>query len=410
MVARFHRAIHRIAQLGFLLAFAAACGDENGIELVQRRDSAGIVIIETPGAQARAPIGWIVGPQPELQLGDAAGKEAEEFHRIDGRFGGGIRGLPDGRIVILNAGSTELLFFDREGRFLNRVNIQGNGPGQFVRPPILVPYASNDSLLIRDAQNRRWTVFSSDGQTHRSFLPGMPPHFIGGTVGAASDSGIIVMVTLGGTPMVEGQIMQPIDVHWINLTSRNRAAVAQFSTHAFSVNDLGGIPTSLRVPFTTRPSAAVGVHGFFVTGGERPEVRAFDNSGKLIRLLRLIEDPRRVKPEDVKGAIDSLVARFTTAQSKARWAYEQMDIPARWPAFQSVRVDRLGWIWVELFRPPHHLTPQWMVFDSSGVARGIVDFPAGLEVQDIGLDYVLGRWLDDLRVEYVRRYRLDRSH
>ena len=376
---------------------------------MQRRDSAGIVIIETPGALARTPIGWSVGVLPELQLGGAAGKDAEEFHRIDGRFGGGVRGLPDGRIVILNAGSTELLFFDREGRFLNRVNIQGNGPGQFVRPPILVPYTSSDSLLIRDAQNRRWTVFSSDGQTHRSFLPGMPAHFIGGTVGAASDSGIIVMVTLGGTPMVEGQIMQPIDVHWINLKSRNRAAVAQYSTQVFSVFDLGGIPTSLRVPFTTRPSSAVGVHGFFVTGGERPEVRAFDNSGKLIRLFRLIEDPRRVKPEDVKGAIDFHVARFTTAQSKARWAYERMDMPPRWPAFQSVRVDRLGWIWVELFRPPHHLTPQWMVFDSTGVARGVVELPRGLEVQDIGADYVLGRWLDDLRVEYVRRYRLDRS-
>lgn len=50
-----------------------------------------------------------------------------------------------------------------------------------------------------------------------------------------------------------------------------------------------------------------------------------------------------------------------------------------------------------------------MVFDSTGVARGTVDLRKDLEIHDIGRNYVLGRWQDSLRVEYVRRYRLDRS-
>ena len=128
----------RTVRLGLLLGAVAACSEQTETGVVQRRDSAGIVIIDTPGALTRAPIGWTVGPLPELQLGGAAGKEAKEFHRINGRYGGGISGLPDGRIVVVNAGSFELLFFGREGRFLNRVNIKGNGPGAFVRPPILV--------------------------------------------------------------------------------------------------------------------------------------------------------------------------------------------------------------------------------------------------------------------------------
>jgi hypothetical protein len=388
----------------------AACSEDQQTEpgAVQRRDSAGIVIVETPSSAARAPIGWSVGQTPELQLGSAGGQETENFHQIDGRYSGGITGLPDGRIVVVNAGSGELLFFGREGRFLNRVNIKGSGPGEF-RVPILVPYASNDSLLIRDVGRRGFTLLSSDGRMHRKFTPeSVPPELVTGTAGGASESGIVMITALGASPLVEGQQLRPIGVRWIRLDSARGEIAAQFDRHTYFVNDLGGIPFEIAVPYTTRPSAAVGVQGFFVTGGDTPDVRAFDNSGRLVRIFRLIEAPRPVTPEDVAGAIDARVAQFTTARSEARRVFERMDIPSHWPTFQSVRVDRLGWIWAELFRPPHHLTPQWMVFDSSGVARGVIDFPPGLEVHDIGPDYVLGRWLDDLRVEYVRRYRLDR--
>jgi hypothetical protein len=393
-----------------LLGLIAACGEDPQTEpgAVQRRDSAGVVIIETPGALARTPIGWTVGQTPELQLGSAEGQEAEQFHGIGGRYTGGIKGFPDGRIVVVNAGSGELLFFNREGRLLNRRGIKGDGPGEFRRSPVLVPYASNDSLLIHGDGHRRYTLFSSDGQTHRSFMPSRPGVMVGAVRGA-SESGLVLTNALDAYPMVEGQHALPHVVRWISVESGRADTVARFNTHSYFVNDLGGMPYGIGVPFTTHASAAVGVQGFFVTGGDTPDVSAFDNSGRLVRIFRLIEAPRPVTHEDIEGAIDSLAARFTTAQSEARQVYERMTIPTTWPAFQSVRVDRLGWIWAELFRPPHHLTPQWMVFDSSGVARGVVDFPPGLEVHDIGPDYVLGRWLDDLRVEYVRRYRLDRS-
>lgn len=405
--------LRQTVRLGFLLGLISACGNDPQADpgAVQRRDSAGIVIIETPGSSARAPIGWTVDEVPDLELGIAAGEESEYlFDGIDGQYRGGITGFPDGRIVVVNAGSGDLLFFDREGRLLNRMGIKGDGPGEFRRLPILVPYASNDSLLIHQAGNRRYTLFASDGQTYRSFMPDRPGVMVG-TVHGASESGIILTTLLDATPMVEGQHMRPRVVRWINVESGRADTIARFNTHSYVyfVESLGDIPYEIGVPFTTPPSAAVGDQGFFVMGTDTPDIRAFDNNGRLIRIFRLIEAPRPVTAEDVGGAIDSLVAQFTTARSEARRAYERMDIPSRWPTFQSVRVDRLGWVWAELFRPPHHLRQEWMVFDSSGVARGVIELPPKLEVHDIGPDYVLGRWLDDLRVEYVRRYRLDRS-
>ncbi|MEX0891248.1 MAG: hypothetical protein WEB88_03685 [Gemmatimonadota bacterium] len=378
---------------------------------MQQRDSAGIVIIETPSSVARAPIGWTIGKVPELQLGGAAGQGSVYFHQIDGRIRGGMTGFPDGRIVVVNAGTGELLVFDREGHLLNRRGIQGDGPGEFRRTPILVPYVSNDSLLVREDGHRRYTLFSGDGQMHRSFMPDRPG--VIGNGGGASESEIVLTTVLAPPPMVEGQHVWPHGVSWISVESGRADTIARFNTHlyVYFAESLGGAPYGFNVPFTTSPSVAVGTLGSFVTGGDTPDVRAFDNGGRLVRIFRLMEAPRPVTDDDVEGAIDSLVAGFTTAmaRSEARRAYERVDIPSHWPTFKSVRVDRLGWIWAELYRPPHHLTPQWMVFDSSGVARGVVDLPSGLEVHDIGPDYVLGRWLDDLRVEYVRRYRLERS-
>ena len=163
------------------------------------------------------------------------------------------------------------------------------------------------------------------------------------------------------------------------------------------------------MPFSVRPSGAVSARGFFVTGGAGTEVREFDNSGRLVRIIRLAEPPRPVKSEDVKYAVDDLVSGFTIPHSQVRAVYKQVNFPAAWPTFQSVRIDRLGWLWAELYRASRKDAARWMVFDSTGVARGTVELPADLEVHDIGRDYVLGRWLDSMRVEYVRRYRLDRG-
>jgi hypothetical protein len=399
----------RVVQCGMLFGLLVACGDnrpQSEPRTVQRHDSAGVLITETSHPRATTPIGWTVAQVPDLQLGSAEGGGTAQFHRIGGRSGG-ITGLADGRIAVVDAGSGNLLFFGRDGRFLNRVSIKGSGPGEF-RVPSLVPFTAIDSLLIHDTGHRRYTLFSNDGQTHRSFTADRPGVMVG-TVAGASPSGLAFVAPFELLPRFEGQNTRRMLVKWIHLESGHVDTVAQFDRELYFEQDLGGIPHELSVPFSTGPSAAVGLEGVFVTGGDAPDVRAFDNSGRLIRIFRVAESARRVTPEDIAGAIDSLVSRFTTLRSEARRVYARMNIPSHWPAFQSVRVDRLGWIWAELYRPPHHLTPRWMVFDSSGVARGTVDLPPQLEVHDIGPDYVLGRWLDDLGVEYVRRYRLDRS-
>ena len=51
----------------------------------------------------------------------------------------------------------------------------------------------------------------------------------------------------------------------------------------------------------------------------------------------------------------------------------------------------------------------WTVFDAEGRIQGLVETPPGLEVFEIGEEYVLGVVEDDLGVEYVQLWALDRE-
>ena len=396
--------MHLKVLLGTLLGIAAACSETRPTSVAQR-DSAGIRIIESPGATARAPIGWTVGEKPDLQLGTATDDGPEVFDGIGG-LSGGIAGLADGRIVVVDGTSGELRFFDSAGRFLNKAGGLGAGPGEF-RVPKLVQHGSSDSLLIFDRRNRRFTLYSSDGQAYRDFPPHpVPSELLVGTPRGASDSGIVVMTGLTSLNMTEGQHESTTGVRWITLDSIRDTIVAQYSIPSYVTTF--DVPYGLTVPFNARPSVTIGRRGIFVSGGHAPDIREFDNSGRLVRIFRVIETPRPVTAEDLKTAIEDQVRPFLIPHAQVRAVYQRMNFPDTWPMFQAVQIDRGGWIWAELYRPVRNEASRWMIFDTAGVARGTVQLPAELEVHDIGVDYVLGRWRDSLRVEYVRRYRLDR--
>ena len=72
-------------------------------------------------------------------------------------------------------------------------------------------------------------------------------------------------------------------------------------------------------------------------------------------------------------------------------------------------VDELGWYWAELFRVGEGQTAEWLVFNPEGVAQGIVELPADFDVHYVGATYVLGVWEDELGVEHIRRYAVDRG-
>jgi hypothetical protein len=78
----------------------------------------------------------------------------------------------------------------------------------------------------------------------------------------------------------------------------------------------------------------------------------------------------------------------------------------QFPPYFYVKSDAAGNLWVQEYHPLPALRKSWSVFDTSGIFLGDVEMPGKFQVFEIGEDYVLGNWRDELDIEHVRLYRI----
>jgi hypothetical protein len=86
----------------------------------------------------------------------------------------------------------------------------------------------------------------------------------------------------------------------------------------------------------------------------------------------------------------------------------EMPIPDRMPAFGTMKVDVLGFLWIQEYAGPRVRDPTWTVFDPDGHVVGTVRTPDRTQILEIGSDYILGRLSDELDVEYIQLWSLTR--
>lgn len=110
----------RIARLTFALS-AASCEAAPGNEVpagaeatgIPIQDSAGVLIVENPRPADDSRLGWQVGSEPLITIGSVEGGDDFQLHWVDDALK-----LRDGRIVVANGGSHQLLVFDEAGDYL----------------------------------------------------------------------------------------------------------------------------------------------------------------------------------------------------------------------------------------------------------------------------------------------------
>ncbi|MFW6078460.1 MAG: hypothetical protein ACODAE_02490, partial [Gemmatimonadota bacterium] len=71
--------------------------------------------------------------------------------------------------------------------------------------------------------------------------------------------------------------------------------------------------------------------------------------------------------------------------------------------------DPEGNLWVRAPDDSDRATAAWDVFDADGRWLGAVDIPSGLDVHEIGADYLIGTTTDELDVQRVVVHELTRS-
>ena len=126
------------------------------------RDSAGVAIVESSRPATGSRLGWQVETEPQVSIGAALAEAEYQLYEV-----GDATRLSDGRIVVANGGSDQLLVFDGAGNYLAAWAGQGDGPGEF-RSLALVHRWAGDSLVAADSDQGRVSVFDLEGNHGRT--------------------------------------------------------------------------------------------------------------------------------------------------------------------------------------------------------------------------------------------------
>jgi hypothetical protein len=384
--------------------FATGCGEAGGGPAASVRDSAGVTIVENPAALAERPL-WTVAPEPMVEIGALEGDEPYQLSQV----AGAIR-LGDGRLLIANRGTQELRYYDPTGRHLLTVGREGEGPGEF-RGLGMAVAGAGDTVVAYDFNLRRLSYFGPDG----TFLRSVALRFEGGfpvLIGPLADGAWLSNRGFTFSPGADGSdvIRDTVPFLVFDSTGTLRDSVGRFPQFEYYVETEGSAAWASSLPFGRATEAATWRDRFYAGHTARYEIARYTTAGVPELVIRL-----EYAPVPVTGAdVDTLKAeRMEGAQEQWRQRtermFQKMPIPATFPAFADLTVDTDGHLWVLGYTRPGRQERRWTVFSPEGRALGSVETPPGLRVLDIGHDYVVGVWRDDLDVEYVRMHRLDRT-
>lgn len=392
----------------------AACGGDARAAGPTVRDSAGIRIVQNERPAWKDGGGWRVGGEPVLDIGVVDGDAAYQLDQVRG-----VARLSDGRIVVADGGSGQLRFFSAQGRHLASAGRKGGGPGEFEAIGWM-GVAPGDSVLVWDGSGSRLSVFTPEATFARAFKPAGLHMFA--HVEAAMGGGALVM-TPGFDPgkggdRPEGEYRDT--TVWMRVPLSGGAAREISRRPGMDMIHSKGDDLSMTeaVIFGRALHVAGVPDGFYAGVNDRFQVEHRGPDGALRRLIRRAHEPRRTTEADLdavfagRGTVDlsqmppEMRAKFQEMQRTER---ERIPHRATLPAFSQLLVDGAGNLWVRDPRPIQEEPHRWTVFDAEGRWLGAVQTPADLTVHQIGTDWILGTGKDELDVEHVRMYRIQKA-
>ncbi|UCC49806.1 MAG: hypothetical protein JSV41_06515 [Gemmatimonadota bacterium] len=394
---------HLCIALAISLAACSGGGPDSGAAV---RDSAGIRIVENQEPLWTENRRWRLSDQPLLDIGVLEGAADYQLFQV----AGAVR-LTDGRIVIANAGTGELRFYDPAGRYLSSAGRRGRGPGEFEFLRWLGTLRG-DSLVAYDWRNRRVSIFDADGKFERAFtlrtLAQAPPSHI--HLGLFADGSVLI----GAQRLfASGEIRTGVYHDSIFCLRFDQQGVLtdtigrQLGAEVYILAHDQGIEL-VPLPFAPSPHLSAYTDGFYFGRGDSYEIAYYSTEGRLVRSIRRIQPRTRVSAADIERYMQRQLAGIEDEDERREieHLYAGLPFPETMPAYSDVSVDVDGNLWVEDYQRPGEDQPRRTVFNPDGVMLGVVEMPPRFTVYQIGSDFVLGRWRDDLDVEHIHLYAL----
>ena len=374
--------------VAILLAAAAACAD-------------------AAPAERSAAARWSVDAHPPVEIGSGEGEDA--LYRVTS-----AARLPDGRIVVANAGTQQIKLFGADGRHLASLGRRGGGPGEFQVPMWVGPHA--DSILVWDAALERLTVFDGTGRLART----TPFPTLGGSfpsvVGTFRDGSLLMASGTDPDAAQSGEGAWRGETRLVRVSPGGRvidtlAVVPSTERYGYRSRDgMGQVVEDL--PFGRRTVMAVVGNGVVVGTGEEYRIRLVDTTGIERDLLRVAWTPRPVSPANVREYWSRMVTiggRSYAAEAEAQ--RERIPYPGTLPPYESLLVDETGAVWIKDPQLPEGWDDPdlWRIFSAHGAPLATIELPARVRPQAIGRNWILCTALDAADRQLVRLYHYRRA-
>ena len=393
-------------------------------------DSAGIAI-----ATAVEPLwgpgdGWTVTDEPVVEIGTLDGAPEYQFADVVAA----VR-LGNGDIVVADGGAFELRSYDAMGTFQWRAGRFGEGPGEFESLDFLGTTAG-DSLVAYDSSLLRAQVFGPLGELARTLRVEITEGDAAGQA-AVADKAVGVVDGLLIARFVDYADFDEMPTGIVRWPLERLGAVDLADGTGWTLMVTPGHEANVRVREGGRWS--IGRYVFFrgpesaAAGGR---VAAVDTEAWTVRML---------SPRD--GAATALVRRDVTppaasaslfdlhldglveiafpdpdrmppaAVQEFRQMWSSFPRSPQLPVLRSVHLDAAGNLWLQPYYVAGADPSPYEIHAPDGTWLGSVALPPGLQrafvqyqapYMEIGEDYVLGVWTDELDVQYVRMYRINK--
>ena len=361
------------------------------------RDSAGVRIVEHPGALGDAPI--------EVTLVWEHGRRPDDYP-FNTVFFGALQ--PDGGAVIGDVGNREVPWFGPDGSSRGLLAPRGQGPAE-VGTPVSVLVSGQDSVWIDDQGNVRLARFERG--TLAETIPGRLTDRMS-LMGLAPDGTLLLH-----TSRYMSRFPQP----WLD------GHVARFDPVAGTLDTIASYPMAPHRPETGIPLFVDGYgvvtgagEGYIQARTDLAEVVWRAPTGAVTQVVRWRPEPRyadqemwdlfeenlrasltRVNPgmpsERLDEFLDQQVASYT------------LDVTTPLPAFsQLVRGNASGEVWLPDFTPPGRDATGYHVLAADGTSFGRAVFPRPIRVVAVTENLVLGTHTDEIGVVSAGVYRWSR--
>jgi hypothetical protein len=373
-------------------------------------DAADVTIVESHKAQWEAGEAWSVPAQPQQTIGVRDGDEAYQFFDISA-----AARQTDGDFVVADAGARTVRLYSPDGVFKRIVGGAGSGPGEFQSATQILIQAE-DSILVWDDIAYRLTRFDSAGNLAgvHSFSRARiakavtAPLYPGSALFLSSGELLVRLIEKSRDLPAAGRFRPGSGALRVSPDYSVIDTVLLFGDveQVLVESPWGPLPvvpalaknTSIAVQ-STEPRVCIGDQ-------EGPEVRCFERDGSATA-LRWREKPIAVRDNEREVVAwresTTELYRQKLSPDEARRLVAQIPVPVERPEYSQLVIDRNGNLWVR--RGPTASdgseSTEYLVFDRTGKLLGPLQLPP-IRILEIGSDYVMGIYLDELEVQYLQ--------